>query len=219
MVQILIIDDHPLFRMALQQTMAKIPAIDRIVEASSLAEGQATLAATGEIAMVLLDLFLPDNCGYGGLVMLRNSYPSLPIVIVSASEDPAIIQLTLAYGALGYIPKSLSLPEIARAIEAILEGDTWIPPAAAGRFTPMDEQKTGVIQKLSSLTAAQIRVMIAISKGLLNKEIAYEMGISEATVKTHISHVLKKLDLNTRTQVALLAQTLQVDLLRIDRVQ
>ena len=200
--RIIIADDHPLFRSALAHAVGKVWPEAAIIEASSAAEARATLAE-GAAEALLLDLHMADSTGLSVLMDLRQDYPALPIVIVSASEEPRVAAAAAQLGAAGFIPKSSSLDAMREGLSAVRDGDGWFPEACADA----DDD----LARIASLTPAQRRILAAIRQGLLNKQIAYELAISEATVKAHITAILRKLGVNSRTQAVLLAAKLDVD--------
>ena len=201
--RIIIADDHPLFRSALAHAVGKVWPDAAIIEASSAAEARTALAEGGSEAL-LLDLHMADSTGLSVLMDLRQDYPALPIVIVSASEEPRVAAAAAQLGAAGFIPKSASLDAIREGLAAVREGDAWFPETAGAGA---DDD----LARIASLTPAQRRILGGIRQGLLNKQIAYELAISEATVKAHITAILRKLGVNSRTQAVLLAAKLEVD--------
>ena len=200
--RIIIADDHPLFRSALAHAVSKVWSEAAIIEASSAAEARAALAE-GAVEALLLDLHMADSTGLSVLMDLRQDYPALPIVIVSASEEPRVAAAAAQLGAAGFIPKSASLDAMREGLSAVQGGDGWFPETSAGA----DDD----LARIASLTPAQRRILAAIRQGLLNKQIAYELAISEATVKAHITAILRKLGVSSRTQAVLLAAKLDVD--------
>lgn len=204
--KIIIADDHPLFRSALAHAVGKVWPDAAIIEASTAAEARAVLeqgAGAGEIGALLLDLHMADSTGLFVLMDLRQDYPALPIVIVSASEEPRVAAAAAQLGAAGFIPKSSSLDAMREGLSAVRDGDSWFPEG--------EPQADDDLTRIASLTPAQRRILAAIRQGLLNKQIAYELTISEATVKAHITAILRKLGVNSRTQAVLLAAKLDVD--------
>ncbi len=200
--RIVIADDHPLFRSALAHAVGWVWPDAAIIEASSAAEARDALAE-GAAEALLLDLHMADSSGLSVLMDLRQDYPALPIVIVSASEEPRVAAAAAQLGAAGFIPKSASLDALREGLAAVREGDAWFPEAAGVQ----DDD----LARIASLTPAQRRILGGIRQGLLNKQIAYELVISEATVKAHITAILRKLGVNSRTQAVLLAAKLEVD--------
>ena len=207
--EILIADDHPLFRSALQQALSLGLGPDvRLVEAASIAELEACLAEKADWDLVLLDLNMPGAYGFSGLVLLRGQYPQIPVVMVSAQEDPAVIVRAREFGASGFIPKSSDLSVIQEAVRKVLDGDVFWPPQAFEAVSVSDEAKAAS-DGLASLTPQQFRVLTMVCEGLLNKQIAYELSVSEATIKAHVTAIFRKLNVRTRTQAALLLQQLE----------
>lgn len=210
MTTIIIGDDHPLVQAALRDALGRrFPGL-RVVECYDL---DAVLAATAEnaeeIDLVLLDLNMPGTHGFAGLFLMAAQHPTVPVAILSAIQDPSTIRRALDYGASGYIPKSLGLGDMAEAVAAILNGDVWAPAdlPAVGR----SEQDADLARRFASLSAQQMRILTMIVEGRLNKQIAYELQVSEQTVKVHVSTILKKLNVVSRTQAAVVAQKLAVD--------
>jgi len=205
----IVADDHPLFRNALRQTLEPHFPGARVREAGTLDEVATAIEASEEPDLVLFDLRMPGVRGFSGLMYLRAQYPAVPVCVVSASEDAATIRRSLALGASGFIPKSAAPAEIRAAIEAILSGDGWAPAAArdAGLTGDEDDALAG---RLRTLTPQQLRVLMMMGEGLLNKQIAYELSVSEATVKAHVSAVLQKLGVENRTKAVLAAGRFEV---------
>lgn len=199
---IVITDDHPLFRDALGQAVASRLAGARVVETANLEELVALLGREPDVDLVLLDLALPGVRGFSGLIYLRAQHPAVPVAIVSATDDPVAIHRAMALGAVGYLPKTLEANRIGEAIAAVLAGDTWTPPEID--LGGVDDPETAdLMRRLASLTPQQVRVLTMLSDGLLNKQIAYELGVSEATVKAHVSAILQKLGVESRTQAVI----------------
>jgi len=199
----IVADDHPLFRKALRQTVEAAFDAAVIVEAGSLDEVTDGLSAHVDADLVLFDLNMPGARGFSGLIYLRAQYPEIPVCIVSATEDAVTIRNAMALGASGYVPKSGSTEQIREAISAILAGDTWLPETVDLRAAPDEDLE--LTKRLRSLTPQQVRVLMMLSEGLLNKQIAYELGVSEATVKAHVSAILQKLQVENRTKAVLVA--------------
>ncbi|APE29031.1 response regulator transcription factor [Aurantiacibacter gangjinensis] len=199
--RIIIADDHPLFRTALSHAVGKVWPDADIVETGSAAAAREQLADNADA--LLLDLHMEDSNGLTVLMDLRQEHPALPIVIVSASEEPRVYAAASQLGAAAFIPKSSSLDEMRSALSAVRDGENWFPQ--------MDEAADGDLQRIANLTPAQRRILGQIREGLLNKQIAYELDISEATVKAHITAIFRKLGVVSRTQAAMLATKLDVD--------
>ena len=195
----LIIDDHPLFRDALETALSLASGATAIAtHAGSIREALDHLKESAP-SLVLLDLNLADANGFDGLVRLQSVGVTAPIVVVSATETDSVFQQAQALGAAGYLPKSLSLRDLAAALSTVMDGGTWFPEPSE----TASELNDGA-DRVASLTPAQRRVITGLSDGLLNKQIAYEMGISEATVKAHMTAIFRKLGANNRTQALLI---------------
>lgn len=203
-----IADDHPLFRGALRQTLEGMFDGVAISEAGSLEAVTGILEQGEEVDLVLLDLNMPGVRGYSGLMYLRAQYPAVPVVVVSANEEPATIRRCMEFGAAGFVPKSLGTDSIREALQAVMDGDVWTPPDIDLASVPPDETAK-LVQRLSTLTPQQVRVLMMLSEGLLNKQIAYELGVSEATVKAHVSAILQKLGVESRTQAVIAASKIE----------
>ncbi|MGI3745431.1 LuxR family transcriptional regulator [Pseudomonas sp. NZIPFR-PS5] len=207
--EILIADDHPLFRSALHQALSLGLGPDaRLVEAESIADLEARLTEKSDWDLVLLDLNMPGAYGFSGLVLLRGQYPQVPVVMVSAQEEAAVVVKSREFGASGFIPKSSSLETIQKAVRTVLDGDVWWPPQVNESISVSAEAKAAS-EGLASLTPQQFRVLTMVCEGLLNKQIAYELSVSEATIKAHVTAIFRKLNVRTRTQAALLLQQLE----------
>lgn len=199
-----IADDHPLFRGALIQATEKIAQRLDIVEAATFEETVAAVQAHNDTDLVLLDLSMPGVQGFSGLLYLRAQFPGVPVVVVSATEDAAIIRRSLDFGASGYIPKSVGAEQMRIAIKAVLDGAVWTPPDLDLDLDD-DGEAAQMAARLSTLTPQQVRVLMMLNRGLLNKQIAYELDVSEATVKAHVSAILQKLGVESRTQAVIAA--------------
>ena len=199
---IIIADDHPLFRGALKQAVQNLGEKQQILEAGDFEAARRAARDNPEADLMLLDLAMPGVSGFSGLMSLRAEFPGLPIVIVSATDDGATIRRALELGASGFISKSSGLDDIRAGVNAVLEGDIWAPEA----HLPVSEEDPGInelIERLRTLTPQQSRVLAMLGEGLLNKQIAYELGVSEATVKAHVSAILLKLNVDSRTQAVI----------------
>jgi DNA-binding NarL/FixJ family response regulator len=207
--RLVIADDHPLFRGALREAVSGLFEKADIAEAGSFEEVTKLLERGAEIDLILLDLSMPGVRGFSGLMYLRAQYPSVPIIVVSASDDPVVIRRCMDFGASGFIPKTLGIEAMRGAIASVFEGGVWTPPdvdLGAGS----DAQSAGLMARLASLTPQQVRVLMMLSEGLLNKQIAYELGVSEATVKAHVSAILQKLGVESRTQAVIAASKIEL---------
>ena len=205
--EILIADDHPLFRSALHQALSLGLGPDaRLVEAESIADLETRLTEKADWDLVLLDLNMPGAYGFSGLVLLRGQYPQVPVVMVSAQEEAAVVVKSREFGASGFIPKSSSLETIQQAVRTVLDGDVWWPSQVNESVSVSPEAKAAS-EGLASLTPQQFRVLTMVCEGLLNKQIAYELSISETTVKAHVTAILRKLGAQSRTQAVRIANS------------
>jgi len=202
--RLLIADDHPLFRGALREAVSGLFSSAEIGEAGTFEEVTERLEHGSDVDLVLLDLNMPGVRGFSGLMYLRAQYPGLPVVVVSANDDPAVIRRCMEFGASGFIPKTLGVDAMRQAIARVLQGELWTPPDV-DLARPSDAETAALIARLSSLTPQQVRVLMMLSGGLLNKQIAYELAVSEATVKAHVSAILQKLGVESRTQAVIAA--------------
>jgi DNA-binding NarL/FixJ family response regulator len=201
---ILIADDHPLFRGAMKQAVvAAVPAA-MITEAGTFEEANKVLGSGESIDLVLLDLNMPGMQGFSGLVFIRATYPHAPVLVVSGSDDGQVIRRCLECGASGFLPKTQGIEAMREAITTVLSGGTWTPPDFDGS-APINKEESDLIKRLTSLTPQQVRVLMMLSEGMLNKQIAYELSVSEATVKAHVSAILMKLNVDSRTQAVIAA--------------
>lgn len=202
--RILIADDHPLMRTALAQTIGQAMTGAVILEVSRFDQIKPVLDAGEAADVILLDLHMPGMSGLIGLMMLRAEHPAIPVIVVSASEDPLTIQRSIDYGASGFVPKSAPNTQIVEAINAVLDGELWLPEIRGGAVADGPDPT----QRAATLTPQQLRVLAGIAEGKLNKQIAYEMNVAETTVKAHVTTILRKLGVLTRTQAAVLASQL-----------
>lgn len=201
-VKLLIADDHPLFRLAVTQALQSLAAERAFAlrEADSLDAVRAELLAHPDIELVLLDLMMPGSSGPTSVSRLRAEFPAVAVAVISAHSDPEIVQHALALGALGFIPKSSPLPTIQAAVAQLLAGDSWVPPECSRPGASGDQ---GLSERIAQLTPQQLRVLEMVADGKLNKQIAWELGIQETTIKQHVSAILKKLGFVNRTQAGI----------------
>ena len=203
-VRFLIIDDHPLFREALHSAVrVAYPDVDT-TEARSIDEAITILAGPNAFDLALLDLNMPGVHGFEGLLQLRTRHPRLPVVVVSGHEEPKIISEALSYGAAGFIPKSVRKGDLASAIRSVMDGAVYVPenyePMPAGTDSA---DRAELVKRLATLTPQQLKVLQMLRQGLLNKQIAYELQVGETTVKAHVSEILRKLNVYSRTQAVI----------------
>lgn len=212
MPHLLIADDHPLFRLALAQAVREVVAEARVDEAGSLREAREQLAAHPEIDLVLLDLHMPDSHGLMGLAALRAEHPDVAVAMISAHDDPLTIRRALAYGASAFIPKRSDVARLREALRAVLACEDYLSPELrdAVLATPATRQDSITAAQLASLTPQQFKVLVRVAEGQLNKQIADALGISERTVKAHLSALFEKLAVRNRTQAGVLLRSLEL---------
>ena len=206
----IVADDHPLFRDALSHAIGNCVAGAAIVEADSLDSLQKVVDANPDADLLLLDLNMPGVSGFSALAYIRNNHESLPTVIVSANDDPVVIRRSIQHGASGFIPKSSSITELEDGIKAVLEGEVWVPADVDLQDECLDDAEAGIAAALSTLTPQQFKVLMMLGEGLLNKQIAFQLGVSEATIKAHVTAILRKMNVNNRTQAVLAVQQLRI---------
>jgi DNA-binding NarL/FixJ family response regulator len=206
--RLVIADDHPLFRGALREAVSGLFAKADIAEAGTFDEVAELLERDGELDLVLLDLAMPGVRGFSGLMYLRAQYPGVPVIVVSANDDPAAIRRCMEFGASGFIPKTLGVDAMRSVIARILDGGVWTPPDVDLK-AGSDAAIADLMTRMASLTPQQVRVLMMLSEGLLNKQIAYQLDVSEATVKAHVSAILQKLGVESRTQAVIAAAKIE----------
>jgi DNA-binding NarL/FixJ family response regulator len=202
-------DDHPMVRDALAAALKGGFTDARIAFAGTLAETHAAIEVTPDADLVVLDLDMPGMLGLVGLAALRAAHPALPIAIVSASTNPAAMRQAIEMGAAGFIPKLAAADRFLDAVRAILSGAVWLPEEAKDEVLTLRDRD--LAQRTAHLTPQQHRVLSLLAEGLANKLIAYEMQISEPTVKAHVTEILRKLGVTSRTQAVILAQRLALE--------
>ena len=210
MTTLLIADDHPLFREALRGVALRLLPDAQIREAEDAGGLFAMVEADPDADLLLMDLNMPGAQGFSALVHLRAVHPQLPIVMVSAREEPEVVRRALDHGAVGFIPKSADAATLSRALRQVLDGERWLPEAALAA-PAISEDERAVAARVRELTPQQFRVLQMLGTGLLNKQIGYELGVSEATIKAHMTAILRKLGASNRTQAILMAGKLAVD--------
>lgn len=210
MITLLIADDHPLYRDALRGALSlSLPALT-LLEAGDLTS-TVDMLNENEVDLLLLDLHMPGSNDLFGLLHIRKLYPDVPVAVVSGTEDSLLITKIISAGALGFIPKTASASDIAEAVNAILDGDVWLPPNLSDSVDEVDEAFSALADNVASLTPSQYKVLCFMRDGLLNKQIGYNLDIAEATVKAHVTAIFKKLGINNRTQAVLIASQLELE--------
>lgn len=202
--RVLIADDHPLVRDGLRTVISVAFGGCDLFEASSIAEAVEIVDREGDFDLVLLDLHMPDAIGFDGLQTMRERFPSVPVVIVSGAADRAMVRGALAAGAAGFIPKSLKRSAIVAALHAVLAGEVYAPDDFA-EPDALEIEETGIRARIDTLTPQQKVVLGLVVAGKLNKQIAFDLDVSMTTVKAHVSAILAKLNVYSRTQAVILA--------------
>jgi DNA-binding NarL/FixJ family response regulator len=208
--RLLIADDHPLFRGAMREAVGGLLPKVEIAEAGTFDEIPELLDRGAEFDLILLDLAMPGVRGFSGLMYLRAQYPGVPVIVVSANDDPAAIRRCMQFGASGFIPKTVGVEAMRTAIARVLSGGVWTPPdvdLTAG--ADAETETTELMARMATLTPQQVRVLMMLSEGLLNKQIAFQLDVSEATVKAHVSAILQKLGVESRTQAVIAAAKIE----------
>ena len=204
MSKFIVADDHPLFRNAISQVLQTMAGEQEIVEAQDMASLQIKLSDHPDTDLVLLDLHMPGAHGFSALAYVQGHCGKMPVLVVSANEKTDIIQRALEFGARGFLPKSSSVTTILEAIQTVLQGDIWLPPAHTGsRGLTLNQSEQQLMAGIASLTPQQYLVLTMLAEGLLNKQIAYELDVTEATIKAHMTAIFRKLGVRSRTQAVL----------------
>ena len=212
MISLVIADDHPLFRSALSGALrAEIQGI-AIVESHDLDSTLQCLGHLEDLDLLLLDLNMPGSGDLYGLIRIRKDFPGVPVAVISGSEDSEMVAKVIDAGALGFIPKTSEPATYVQAIHAILAGDIWLPDDLRQLVADHPKPDLSMQNKVAELTPQQYKVLCYLHEGLLNKQIAYELSISEATVKAHITAIFRKLGINNRTQAVLVASDLKLQM-------
>lgn len=206
-LRILVADDHPMFRAALRYTLGETLPDVTIVEVSSQSALEAAVAGGDAFDLAMLDLMMPGAMGFSSLVYLRGERPELPIIIISSNEHPRTIRRAQQFGADAFVPKSASVDVLREAVMAVQAGGEWFPAQKAER----NEADAALADRLAQLTPQQLRVLMRLADGLLNKQIAHELALAENTVKIHVTAVLRKLGCHSRTQAAVLVKGLSLE--------
>lgn len=203
--KVLVADDHPLFRAAVLHALRDEGVVGETIEVASASALMQTLQEDPQVDLVLLDLAMPGARGFSSLVWLRGERPDIPVIIISSNDHPRVIRRAQQFGAAGFIPKSSPVETMRQTVASVMAGDTCFPSLAAER----SERDAELAARLAQLTPQQFRVLVCVADGLLNKQIAHELGLAENTVKVHVTAILKKLGCNSRTQAAVLVKALE----------
>jgi DNA-binding NarL/FixJ family response regulator len=206
-----IADDHPLFRSALLEVINHNFNDVTISESSDLESTLKALDENPDIDLLLLDLHMPGSQDLFGLITVREKFPGIPVTVVSANESPSVINRAIGHGASGYIPKSASAKVLYEAIKALTEGERWLPSHVPPQISPITNEEKSLAAKIAALTPQQYRVLCYLREGWLNKQIGFELGVTEATIKAHITAIFRKLGVSNRTQAVIMLSQLAID--------
>lgn len=207
--KIIIADDHPLFRQALLDTLKSKLTTTAWLEAQTIEELNQKLASNIDSDLVLLDLNIPGAHGFNTLIHIRNHYPQIPVVVVSAYEDQDTISKAMEFGAAGFVPKSTPVAGIFSAIQHVLAGEIWVPETF--QTSVNNAYNSNIAERVASLTPQQYRILMMFAQGMLNKQIAYDLNVSEATIKAHATAIFRKLDVRNRTQAVISIAQLDIN--------
>ncbi len=208
----LIVDDHPLYREALQSTLQLAFPGARIEEADSIESACTALGERRNADLILLDLSMQGVSGFDGMMTIRKRFPSVPILVVSGLDDPRVVQESMRYGAAGFVPKAGDKMNLVKAISTVLSGSLAFPPLTAGQAPIEIRPNTPTLaERIQQLTPQQLRVLKMIRQGKLNKQIAHELLVGDSTVKAHVSEILRKLGVMSRTQIVIETASLNFD--------
>ena len=208
---ILIADDHPLFRGALQQVIAQLYPQAGLYQAASVAELQQQVEQHRGIDLLLLDLHMPGALGFSALSWFIGQYPDTPAIMISANSHPDTVRRAIDHGAAGFLSKSAEVSDMASCIEKVMAGARGLHPGLDATGSGASLHSLDVADALSTLTPQQFRVASMLVEGLLNKQIAYELNVKEATIKAHMTEIFRKLGVHSRTQAVLAMSSLSVE--------
>ena len=211
MAKFLIADDHPLYREALKAALQTEFAGVNLIESDSFATTLNELKRNRNLNLVLLDLNMPGCENYYGLLRIRQNFPNLPIVVVSASDDLETIAEVMQFGANAFVPKNSATTVLVEALKTVLGGKNWVSDSIARKMKEVSSDKIGIAQKVSELTPKQFQVLCLIKKGMMNKDIANELNVTEATIKAHVGSLFKRLDVKSRTQILVAIEQLKLE--------
>ena len=209
MAKFLIADDHPLFREALISALRPLFDNVEIIQSDSLDSTLEALQQNSDFDLILLDLNMPGCDSFYGLIRVSQDYPDVPVAVISASDSVEVVSKVMNIGAKGFIPKATPTHIIADALKQIMDGNNWLPEGMQTCIEP-DAPVVDIAKLVGELTPKQFKVLQLLQNGLLNKQIAFNLNITEATVKAHISAVFRKINVHTRTQAVLLLKNLDI---------
>lgn len=199
--KVIIADDHPLFRQALLETLKTELSNTQWLEAETVVELNQLLTKNSDSDLLLLDLNIPGAHGFNTLVHVRQHFPQIPVVVVSAYDDTDTITKAMEHGASGFVPKSTPVQTIFEAISQVVAGNIWTPPSFSSHQG--QNSKSQIAERIASLTQQQYKILMMFAEGMLNKQIAYDLNVSEATIKAHATAIFKKLNVRNRTQAVI----------------
>ncbi|MBY0299011.1 MAG: response regulator transcription factor [Methylobacterium sp.] len=202
-MHLMIVDDHPLFREALTSAVRLAFPSAAVEEADGIDSACAALSRLRSVDLTLLDLTMRGVNGFDGLIAIRTRFPRIPILVVSGLDDPRIVREALSHGAAGFVPKAAGKAVLTRAITDVLNGSIFVPEGVAGEGEAPRGNKPPIAERIAELTPQQVRVLLMIRQGKLNKQIAHELGVGDSTVKAHVSEILRKLGVISRTQIVI----------------
>lgn len=211
MVKFLIADDHPLYREALKGALQAKFTDTLFLESDSYSSTLSVLKSKGKVELLLLDLRMPGCDNFYGLLKIRQHFPNLPIVVVSANDDIETISQVMEFGANAYIPKSSTTATLVEALLSVLDGKIWLPKNAIETIQKVSSEKIEIAQKIRELTPKQFKVLCLLKKGLKNREIAIELNVTEATIKAHVGALFSKLEASSRTQILVAVENFKLE--------
>jgi len=211
MLKFLIAEDHPLYREALQGALRTEFNKVTYLESECFDSTLKTLRRQRNVSILLLDLFMPGCDNFYGLLRIRQLFPNLPIVVISAADTIEVISQVMEFGANAYVPKTSRTADMMEAIKAVLDNKTWLPEGIAEQLSNVDKEAVEISNKVKELTPKQFQVLLLVKQGLMNKQIATTLNVTEATVKAHISMLFKRLNVKTRTQILVALEKLQLE--------
>lgn len=210
-----IIDDHPMFREALLGAVHVAFPGSVVDQADSLTSACEVIARSETIDLILLDLSIHGVTGFDGLIQIRARFPRLPIIVVSGMDDPQIVHEAIRYGAAGFVPKASGKALLTEAITEVIGGGVFLPKEYRRAMPSRASKSTAdMVDRVRSLTPAQMRVLTLVKRGKLNKQIAHELNVGESTIKAHISEIMRKLGVASRTQAVIETSALDFDVIR-----
>lgn len=205
-----IADDHPLFRNAILEVLKQHYPDAVVGQSGDLDSTLHELEQNDEMDLLLLDLHMPGSQDLFGLILVREKFPSVPVAIISALEQQDTINKAMGHGACGYIPKSCPPQVIHEAIKTMLAGNHWVAEDFQHNLSPVSQEEKDLAAKIATLTPQQYKVLCYLREGWLNKQIGFEMGVTEATIKAHISAIFRKLGISNRTQAVIMLSKMSI---------